>query len=287
MTLKNKLARLQGLKEREDSLRNEIASLQEQYSTTYKKYDVNDLKKKYLQLDFSTITPKDLRDIMIEDFENSNMTLIEKREIYEHNMNMLASILEKTKSHSTQFNSLDDVKNSLGMNKNINSETKQINIKNGLNDFMEQYDTDDSDLEDHIDEEVLEKLNNMIDKEYLFNLKILKTYAIFCHYRDILLPSKDDLDEMKDELEGYVFIPKENIKQLKQYTEVIFLALENAKMVMMSGHFNRIIDNQVEVILNYIPIQKYKKNKLIEKRKYKLLHKFNPIFRKITLDDIE
>lgn len=286
MTLKNKLARLQGLQQREQSLRSEIQELQEKYSTTYKKYDVNDLKKKYLQMDFSSITPKDLRDIMIEDFENSNMTLIEKRELYEHNMNMLASILAKTKTHTAQFDSLADAKQALGMNKNIDDDTKRIDIKNGLDDFMEQYDTDDSDLEDHIDEEVLEKLNEMIDKEYLFNLKILKTYAIFCHYRDILLPSRDELDEMKDELEGYVFIPKENIKKLKQYTELTFFALENAKMVMLSGHFNRIIDNQVEVILNYIPIQKLKKNKTY-KRQYKLLHKFNPIFRKITLNDIE
>lgn len=283
MTLKNKLARLQGLQQREQSLRTEIKELQDKYSTTYKKYDMNDLKKKYLQMDFSSITPKDLRDIMIEDFENSNMTLIEKHDMYKHNMNMLASILDKTKKHDVNFNSLDDTKQALGMN--LQNETKRIDIKNGLDDFIKQYDTDDSDFEDNIDEEVLEKLNALIDKEYEFNLKILKSYAIFCHYRDILLPSKEDLAEMKDDIEGWKFIPKEDIRQLKQFTEVIFFTLINGSMIMMEGHFNRIIDKQVEVILNYIPFQKLKKKNM--KREYKLLNKFNPIFRKISIDDVD
>ena len=157
MTLKNKLAKLKGLHEKENSLKREIETLKAKYSTTYKKYDYQDLKKKYLNMDFSNINPKNLRDIMIEDFENSNMTMIEKKEMYDHNMNMLASILSNVKQHEHHFNSIDDAKLAFSKNNNYNdnydnnyndTETKRINIKDGLNDFIAQYDSDDSDLDD-------------------------------------------------------------------------------------------------------------------------------------------
>ena len=210
---------------------------------------------------------------MVEDFKETNLTEIEKREIYEHNMNILSQVLEKTKRqneriNSRKYSSLDEIRNNVNINQQDDTRSIEITGKSSEA-FIDGYDTDE--IEEHFDSEFIEKLNQKIDTEYQFGLKILKTYCIFCHYRDIKLPSQDELDEIKDSLEGWKFIPKEEYKFINYNEELLFLNIKNFKIILQEGKFKKITNWGISCYIN----------------KREGINNLYPIFKKITEDDIE
>jgi hypothetical protein len=277
MTLKSKLAILNNLAAEEDRIKAEIEDLQTNIQDVeLRQYNIAELRKKYSTLDFTNITQRQLSDLMASDFRESNLTELEQREIYEHNMKILEQVLEKTKRQNEHisrrcFNSIDDARKAIHVNKQ-NRDCRTIEIRGKAADELTAgYDTDE--LEEHFDEEFIAALNNLIDKEYQFALKILKTYCIFCHYRDIKLPSQTELDEIKEDLEGWQFVPKEDFKKIEYNEELYYLVIKNFKIVLQTGRF-RSLSNWGIKCYNSI------NNCIVS------LNKLNPIFRKITEDDI-
>jgi hypothetical protein len=273
MTLKSKLARLNGLADEENRIKAEIAGLQSSIQDVeLRQYNIAELRKKYATIDFNDITPKELSNLMQDDFRESNLTDIEKREIYEHNMGILAQVLENTRRQNERiakrnYNSIDDVRKSINVNQQ-NGDCRSIEIKGKAADaFIDGYDTDD--IEECFDDDYIEALNNKIDTEYQFALKILKTYCIYCHYRDIKLPSQEELDEIKEDLEGWQFVPREHFKTLKFNDELYYLIIKNFKIILQTAYFK---ENTRWGIKCY-----NKTTKTII-----TLNNLNPIFRKIT-----
>jgi hypothetical protein len=274
MTLKQKLAILKGLQDEETRIKEEIAGIQNNIEDVeLRQYNIAELRKKYSMLDFNNISSRQLNELMVNDFRESNLTEIEKREIYEHNMNILAEVLQKTKKqneriNSQKFNSLEEARNAICVSQQ--NDCRTIEIKgNTKEDFISGYDTDE--IEEHFDEEFIKSLNDKIEKEYEFSLKILKTYCIFCHYRDIKLPSQDELDYIKEELEGWIFVPKEDFNNLKYNEELYFLNIKNFKIVLQEGKFRKKTSWGINCSFNKNIIS---------------LNYLNPIFRKITENDI-
>jgi hypothetical protein len=263
MTLKSKLAKLNSLAIEEERIKNEIAGLQSNIQDVeLRQYNIAELRKKYSTLDFNNITKFELHELMKNDFRESNLDEIEKRAIYEHNMKILEQVLNKTIKQNESiskhmYNSVEDARNSINVNmQNDNIRTIEISGR-------------DNEIEECFDEEYIEELNNKIDTEYLFNLKILKTYCIFCHYRNIKLPSQEELDEIKEELEGWEFLPKEKFKKLKYNEELYYLIIKNYKIILQKGNFK---ENTIWGIKCY----NKSSNSIIT------LNKLNPIFMKIT-----
>lgn len=277
MTLKSKLAKLKGLQSAEEQIRAEIAGLQSTIQDVeLRQYNIAELRKKYSTLDFTEITPKELKELMVEDFKESNLTEIEKREIYEHNMGILAQVLEKTRRQNERINarkytSLDEVRKAVNVNQQ-DEDCRSIEITGKAGEaFIDGYDTDE--IDEHFDEQFLEALNEKIDVEYQFGLKILKTYCIFCHYRDIKLPSQDELDEIKEELEGWRFVPKEEYNTIKYNEEILFLNIKNFKIILKEGKYREHSKWGVKCFIN-------------KKEGSTTLNYLNPIFKKITEDDV-
>lgn len=283
MTLKAKLAALKNLYNEEENLKAEIQSLRNNINYNYKKYSYEELRDKYNNIDFSSLNKADLTSLMLTDFNESNLTEIQKQEIYRHNMQMLQNILENTKTKELKFNSLSEAKNYLSNNldNNNNRNDNDINNRNNLNnDDIKTIEIKDkngfiaeddfSENEEDFDEEKLEAISNKIDIEYEFNLKILKTYCIYCHYRFIKLPTKTELDDIKEILEGWIFIPREEFGNLEKNNKLIFLTLEDEKVVIKYGKFKyKKIDNL------YI--------KCNDGKNY-IINKYNPLFRKIDIN---
>lgn len=275
MTLKNKLARLNGLYNEENEIKKEITNLRQKLDNIEdKQYNYSDLCKKYNDINFNNITPRQLDELMKDDFIKSNITELEKKNIYEHNMNILKNILNKSynTNNINKYKSIKDVRDSINIEKKKNGDIKEINVtipnnKKKKSNEVSDDDYDTSDLDE--DPELLKKIERYIDIEYEFNLKILKTYSIFCHYRNIMLPSNTDYEIIKENLEGYVFVPKEKFKDLKKNEKLLFLTLQNEKIVMLYGNFKKI--NKWGLHL-WIP--KLKRNMQ--------LNYLNPIFKKIT-----
>lgn len=277
MTLKSRLARLNGLIDEEERIKQQIAGLQSNIQDVeLRQYNIAELRKKYATLDFNNITKRELKDLMVEDFKDSNLTEIEKQEIYEHNMGILAQVLEKTKRQNERisarkYNSLDEARKAINVNQQ-NGDCRSIEITGrGREKLIDGYDTDE--LEEHFDEEFLEALNDKIDEEYQFILKIIKTYCIFCHYRNIKLPSQNELDEIKEELEGWKFVPKEEFQSLRRGEDLYFLNIKDFKVVLQEGTFKEKTNYGINCYLG--------KNKGTTHLNY-----LNPIFRKITEDDV-
>jgi hypothetical protein len=305
MTLKNKLAVLLELQNEEDRIKSEIINLRSNISDVeLRQYNFVELRDKYITIDFNTITPHDLNDLMLNDFKESNLTEIEKQKLYNHNMNILSQVLDKTKNqnkriNNIKYNTIEEARNSINNiyatqqpnshiqqthsinNKHFTTnkkklihkidinQTKQINITSNNNN-----NNDNSDIElDEYDEQYLEKLNNKIDNEYNFALKILKTYCIFCHYRNIKLPNQNELDYIKEELEGWQFVPKEEFKTIKYNTQLYFLYIKDFKIILGKGYYKQINKWGISIYIN--------KRKETEK-----LNNLNPIFKKITDIDV-
>ena len=275
MTLKNKLARLQGLQSEEERIKAEIASIRNNIqSVNVRKYDYDELREKYNNLDFTSITKTDLTDLMLSDFQQSNLKEIEKRELYEHNMMILNSILENVKpiNHYT-YSNIDEAKSNINISTTKTAgrrETKQITIRAHHTEASDDEYVYESDLEP----ETIDKLNEIIDKEYAFNLKILRTLCIYYHYRDIKLPTQAELTEIKEDLEGWVFVPKEEFITLKNKCDLIYLTIENEKIVAIT-------DAYFIKCLNPVSIEVYNYNT----KKRKKLNKYNPVFRRILIED--
>jgi hypothetical protein len=276
MTLKSKLAKLNSLAVEEERIKNEIAGLQSNIQDVeLRQYNIAELRKKYSTLDFNNITPRQLKELMISDFRESNLTELEQQEIYQHNMEILSQVLEKTKKQNEQisknkYKSIKEARKAINV-KTQNGDCRTVEISgDAVNKLVSGYDMDD--LEEHYDTEFIEALNKKIDNEYNFNLKILKTYCIFCHYRDIKLPSKEELDEIKEELEGWQFVPKEDFKKLEYKDELYYLVIKNFKIVLEEGKFRDITNWGIKC---------YNSNSIIT------LNKLNPVFRKITEEDLD
>jgi len=80
MTIKSKLAKLKGLQSAEEQIRAEIAVLQSTIQDVeLRQYNIAELRKKYSTLDFTEITPKELKELMVEDFKESNRIVFVKR----------------------------------------------------------------------------------------------------------------------------------------------------------------------------------------------------------------
>lgn len=281
MTLKNKLAKLKGLQNEEARIKSEIANIRNRVeNTSLRKYNYEELRDKYNNIDFHNITHTELSELMLNDFAVSNLEEIEKRNLYNHNMKILESILDKTPrqviSNSSNPEEALMKARQIMLDKDYNedyidntSETKTINLKD---DMYEDYYTSDEELDD----ETLKKLNNFIDESYAFNMKILKTFCIYCHYRDIYLPSQNELDEIKEALEGWKFLEYSGLKKLKKGTQIMYLRTIKGKLVLRDidgeSKFNSIIRN------NKISIK--------ENKKTLYLTKLNPIFIKIQLSDV-
>lgn len=277
MTLKKKLALLQGLQTEEDAIRAEIAGLQSNIQDVeLRQYNIAELRKKYATLDFNTITPKQLNELMANDFRESNLTELEKREIYEHNMEILAQVLENTRRQNEkvakrEYKSLDDARKAINV-KQQNGDCRTVEIKGpAANAFIDGYDSDE--LEEHYDADFIEALNKKIDIEYQFILKILKTYCIFCHYRDIKLPTQEELDDIKDTLEGWIFVPKEEFKNIKYNEDLYFLNINDFKIVLATGKYKT---------TDKWGVKTYNKNQ----NTVISLNYLNPIFRKINENDV-
>lgn len=254
-TFKNKLELLKNLKKELEELQNKITNLT---SSINRNYNINN--SDYDFTDSNIIKHCSLKTLSEKDFNDQNKKLIEKKEQYAHNQEMIKSILNSKTKKNITLNNLNEAQDFI--KKNI----KSININ--LNDS----DSEESDDEE-IDEETIKLLNDKIDIEYEFNLKILKSYCIFCHHRDILLPSKTELNDIKDKLEGYLFIDKKSFQLIPKKTILYYLYIaDNGKIAIQSGKFISIANNGILVKLS---------NKTT-----KYLNYLNPIFRKINLNDI-
>lgn len=274
MTLKNKLAKLKGLQTEEAKIKDEIANIRNRVeNTNMRKYNYEELRDKYNKIDFNNITQKQLSDLMLEDFSLSNLDNIEKQELYNHNMKILQSILNNIPTRTiTNVTDMDDMMSKarqiIQNRDSEQEEIKCINIESNKKGAV-CYD------EEYYDETTIQLLNNLIDVEYIHNLKILKTYCIYCHYRDIFLPSQEELDEIKDALEGWKYLDTYELRKLPKGTFVIYLKIEKGR-IKLTQHDN-------------IKFEEFISNKKIKLRKgQKTFYSYgiSPIFRKIELEDI-
>lgn len=283
MTLKNKLAQLRGLQSEEERIKNEISYMRKNIEDMeMRRYNYEELREKYAKLDFTQLTETDLTQLMVNDFADSNLAEIEKRELYTHNMKVLETILNKVKAPTINLvnnnGNKDDIKRQIKQAMNINTEldsnVKTININS--HEKITARDDDDLLSEDELDDDIIELLNNKIDYEYDFNLKILKTYCVYCHYRNIKLPTQEELDYIKEELEGWIFVPHEELTKLSYKKSVIYLTIENEKILCNTNSVFKCLTNRKDIIIQ----DKLTGDKI-------MLGKLNPIFRKITLKDID
>lgn len=261
--LDNKYDLIRQLQDETIKISNEINKLNASLNCNKAAIDVNNNNLNNISDDGLNIC-----DLVESDFLLQNKDFIQKKADLKKKKEFINSLLPSNTKKKKQFHTLTDAY------KCIEQEVTQIKTitvnENNTNSTT-------------INNEQLTKLNNLIDKEYEFNLKLLKSYCIFCHFRGVKMPTKNMLNDIKEDLEGLKFLEfnQFNIKYPELNDKLYYITVDrdNLQIKFGYGYFKKYHGSYI-LITNSKGISKNTKVEYIK------LNSLNPIFRKINFNDI-
>jgi hypothetical protein len=248
-TIKNKLSKLKQLKNELTNLNDNINKINEKITQIPNYVDIIN--------NMSEMTNIDVSDTNLSDYYNVLETTINDIKIKKYNLENKKYELEEKKQLLESNNDT---------NNDTNNDIKKIIIED--DDIISNASSDLSEREFNL-------INDIIEKEHRFNMKVFKTYCIFCFYRDILIPEEKEIKSIDETLEGYKYIPMESLNELNNWELIYYLYIDgkSLKIELGQGYIKKINGKYITIYNTIL-------------RKDKVLNYLNPIFRKVRMTDI-
>lgn len=281
-TIKNKLSKLKQLKNELTNLNDNINKINEKITQIPNYVDIINNMSEMTNIDSSDTNLSEYYNVLettINDIKIQKYNLENKKYELEEKKQLLESILKKNKTQKCKFNTINDAYEFINTNiiyndnNDINNDTNN-DINNNIKKIIIEDDVT-SNASSDLSEREFNLINDIIEKEHRFNMKVFKTYCIFCFYRDILIPEEKEIQSISDTLEGYKYIPMESLNELQNWELIYYLYIDSKslKIEMGTGYIKKIKGKYITI---------YNTNL----RRDKVLNYLNPIFRKIRMTDI-
>lgn len=148
-----------------------------------------------------------------------------------------------------------------------NNNSKKLNMNYQSKNFKES-----NDEEVEINEEMEEIIENFIEDCYQKNGQIVDIYMQLAEENNIDIPDEDKIDKIKEKLDGYIFIPPNEVNNLSIYNYIKYFHVKDNIISVKRG---TIAKNEKNIICT------------VNFNFYWSVNKKTPIFKKISSNDIK
>ena len=218
--------------------------------------------KKYLEL--SNLNKNKIRT-KNENYNISKNKSNTKNKIIEYTEEQIENF-KKYNVVNEYFNSLENEDNFVSNKINC----QKLNLYKQLNMFnnkMIKYE------DINLDEDTEEKIESFMDNCYFQNCQIIDLYLNLAEKNDLSIPNEKKIKAIKNKLDGYIYMPKEDIDNLYKHNFIKYLHIKNN---VISIKYGTIIKNNPDSLLLTFKF-KY----------YWCIKKTTPIFKKISYQDLK
>ena len=289
-TIKNKLSKLKQLKKEISNINTNIDNINEQITKIPSQADILNNNIEFLDIfnnndNSNNIGYYNILENALNNIKDKKSELENKKYELEEKKQLLESILKNNKTQKRKFKTINEaykfINNNIIYDNNNNIHNDDNNNNNEYNDDnnIKKIIIEDSDnistASSDLSEREFNLINEIIEREHIYNMKILKTYCLFCFYRDITIPDTNDIEKIKNNLDGYKYLPIESLNELNKYELIYYLYVNSSSLEIKLGY-----GYVTKIKGKYISVYN------LELKKKKILNYLNPVFRKVRMDDI-